>query len=371
VGHVDASNVIDAGFDFRDDTPEGKDPDKSSPRLRLYHKLLWSKPLPSGRMFELNDTTRDEYLYHKSDLGEFHLASDAMVASFRYLPMVKAEPEQLDEFMYIGYTMGGMMLWPGNKIDGKMTINGERGFNPKIRDRVDFTMECIRRHYLSEWSPMQECLARYADFFRLFEDFRGFVEFFLLQDAVTADCEAVVFSTPFEDFAAARAVPKTMSEYREYREAAIAFIEARNRRILRFCSEHSSTWPMVDTKPIPNPMEAVLQLAGQFGTRDQLQSAIRVAAEKGLRVRAHKACLMFTPPSNATRCLFTLRAQPAKDGLQVWVEIEAFTEFFSVGRAEVEEQLGAAGWRHLDELRFEALLQGLVSLDLSSRSIHA
>ena len=363
MGTVDAFNVIDVGFDFRDDTPPGKDPDKSSPTLRLYHKLLWSKPLPNGRMFELDDTTNGEYLHHKSDLGEFHLASDAMVASFRYLSMVQDEPEQLGEFMHIGYTMGGMMLWPGNRVDGKMTINGWRGFGRKIRDRVDLTMECIRRHYLSEWSPMQDCLARYADFFRLFGNFRGFVEFFLLQDAVTVDCDAVIFSTPFSDFTTP-ALPQTMSEYRKYRQAAIAFIEARNCRILRFCSEHGSTWPIVDTKPVPDRMEAVLQLAGQHGTRGQLEDAMRVAAEKGLRVRAHKTCLMFTPASDATRCLFTLWGQPDKDGLKAWVEIEAFTEFFSVEPAKVEEQLGPAGWRHLDEPRFDALLQGLLSLNL-------
>jgi len=355
--------LIDVTFDFRDDTPAGKDPDKSSPTLRLYHKLLWSKPLPNGRMFELDDTTSGEYLHHKSDLGEFHLVSDAMVASFRYLPMVQDEPEQLGEFMHIGYTMGGMMLWPGNRVDGKMTINGWRGFSRKIRDRVDLTMECIRRHYLSEWSPMQDCLARYADFFRLFGDFRGFVGFFLLQDAVTVDCDAVIFSTPFSEFTTP-ALPQTMSEYRKYRQAAIAFIEARNRRILRFCSEHGSTWPIVDTKSVPDRMEAVLQLAGQHGTRGQLESAMRVAAEKGLRVRAHKTCLMFTPASDATRCLFTIWTEPKKGGLSTYVAIEGFTMFFPLERADVEKRLGEDGWRHLDEAGLDAFLEGVRALDL-------
>jgi hypothetical protein len=235
VGTVDAFNVIDVGFDFRDDTPPGKDPDKSSPTLRRYHKLLWSKPLPNGRMFELDDTTGGEYLHHKSDLGELHLASDAMVASFRYLPMVQDEPEQLKEFMHIGYTMGGMMLWPGNRVDGKMTINGWRGFSRKTRDRFDLTVECIRRHYSGEDSPLRAVLERYADFFKLFVDFRGFVDFFLLQDAVTVDCDAVIFSAPLGDFSTFSAIPQTMEEYREYRQRAMALIEARNRRIAEYC----------------------------------------------------------------------------------------------------------------------------------------
>ena len=39
--------LIDTSFDFRTDA-SGKDPDAYSPTLRQYHRLLWSKPLPSG-----------------------------------------------------------------------------------------------------------------------------------------------------------------------------------------------------------------------------------------------------------------------------------------------------------------------------------
>ena len=56
---------IDITFDFRSDTPPGKDPDALSPTLRRYHKLLWSKPLPSGVVFELDDTTLHVYLHHQ------------------------------------------------------------------------------------------------------------------------------------------------------------------------------------------------------------------------------------------------------------------------------------------------------------------
>ena len=44
-----------------------------------------------------------------------------------------------------------------------------------IRDRFDLTLECIRRHYLDEPSPLSATLARYADFFGLFGDFAGYV----------------------------------------------------------------------------------------------------------------------------------------------------------------------------------------------------
>ena len=36
--------------------------------------------------------------------------------------------EENEAFTTIGYTIGGMMVFPGNRIDGKQTINGARGF---------------------------------------------------------------------------------------------------------------------------------------------------------------------------------------------------------------------------------------------------
>lgn len=92
------------------------------------------------------------------------------------------------------------MIFPGNRIGGKLTINGAHGFIRKIADRFDLALECIRRHYLNQRSPLSETLARYRDFFAWFEDLRGYVEFFMLQDLVTNDYSSVRFFMPFDDF---------------------------------------------------------------------------------------------------------------------------------------------------------------------------
>src|SRR5262245_37168683 len=229
------SKAIDVTFDFRSDTPPGRDPDALSPTLRAYHKLLWSKPLPDGVLFDLDDTTPRSYLHHRSERGEFFLTSDTVVPSFtrelRLRRIIDQIPlTELEEFNRIGYTIGAMMLFPGNCIDRKMTINGARGFHPRIKDRWDLTVECIRRHYLGERSPLSDTLARYADFFWLFGDFRGYVDFFHLQDMVTEDCSAVRFFMPFEGFTMSP-LPGSVDAYEAYRLLAIGFIEARNRRI--------------------------------------------------------------------------------------------------------------------------------------------
>ena len=79
---MDMRRHIDIAFDFRSDTPPGKDPDTFSPTLRRYHRLLWSKPLPSGVVFELDDTNPHVYLHHRSEVGEFFLRSDTVIPTF-------------------------------------------------------------------------------------------------------------------------------------------------------------------------------------------------------------------------------------------------------------------------------------------------
>jgi hypothetical protein len=139
--------------------------------------------------------------------------------------------DELEDFVRISYTIGGMMVFPANQIDRKITINGARGFHPRIKDRFDLTVECIRRHYRNEPSPLRDTLRRYSSFFDLFRNFSGYVEFFLLQDLVTEDCSAVRFFLPFDGFDRSP-LPESLDRYREYKEHAIDFIQARNRRIL-------------------------------------------------------------------------------------------------------------------------------------------
>lgn len=231
-----SASYIDIKFDFRSDTPPGKDPDALSPTLRAYHKLLWSKPLPNGVNFDLDDTKDNVYLYHKSDLGEFFLSSDSAIHTFsRWKSMAhiinQLSEDEVEAFRSLGYTMGGMIIFPANRVDGKSTINGARGLNHLIKDRIDLTLECIRRYYNNEISPLTETLNRYADFFGLFCNFQGYIEFFLLQDLVTEDFSAIKFFMHFDDFKTP-AVPKSIDSYLSYKDITIKFINNRNQRIL-------------------------------------------------------------------------------------------------------------------------------------------
>jgi hypothetical protein len=114
-------------------------------------------------------------------LGTFLLTSDAVLATFTRRPDMQViigqlPPADIDALNTITYTIGGMVLWPGNQIDGKWTINQARGCTGRIADRFDLTVECVRRHYEGDTThPLADAFGRYRDFFDLFGSFAGSV----------------------------------------------------------------------------------------------------------------------------------------------------------------------------------------------------
>ncbi len=221
--------MIDITYDFRNDS-FGKDPDAHSATLKKYHRYLWSKVLPNGQKLNL-----DEDLKNFSDAGCFVFSSDSIIHTYckwkRTQEIIKQIPDkEINEFVKLSYTIGGMTIFPCNKIEGKKTINGERGLNHRINDRIDLTLECIRRYYLNIESPMTDCLLGYKDFFDLFCNFKGYVDFFFFQDLVTDDYTSIKFLHPFDNFAY-NPLPKTKDEYEKYKNNTIEFINKRNHRI--------------------------------------------------------------------------------------------------------------------------------------------
>ena len=228
---------IDIKFNVFSDTPKGKDPDSHSPTLRKYHKILWSKPLPDGRMFEL-DLDTPKLLHHKSNLGEFFLSSDAIGHTYKNVKKMSHIVSQLsshdmETFFKKCSTVGAYMIFPSKQVDRKMTINAARGVNSKIQDRFDLTLECIRRFYNKEESPLTVTLERYTSFFNLFQDFKGYIDFFLLQDLVDNDYKSIDFWFPNDNFLSSP-LPKNISEYEYYKKKIMDFISKRNQRIEKY-----------------------------------------------------------------------------------------------------------------------------------------
>ncbi|GAA2175621.1 hypothetical protein GCM10009846_26220 [Agrococcus versicolor] len=230
--------TIDVTFDMRSDAGSG-DPDTTSATLRRYHQLLWSKALPNGTIFDLDISNRRRYLHHASLLGEFFLASDTCVPTYRswrrLAPIIEqCAPDELDEFQHLNHTIAGMMVFPGERRPGVQTLNMARGWTASIGDRLDLTLECIRLFYEGEASPLGSVLEAYRDFFDLFESFDRYVEFFLLQDLVGPD-GGVAFMRSFRGFDESP-LPEDAADYRDYRSSCVAFLRARNERIAQWAA---------------------------------------------------------------------------------------------------------------------------------------
>jgi len=225
------NHLIDTTFDHRIEAG-GRDIDKYSPTLKKHHQLLWSKPLPSGEMFDLKPMS-NRYLVFRPDELVFSLSSDQISNSMRTTERMKhitsqVSEAELDEFQYLGATLGGTILFPGKQINRKITINVARGWSKQIEDRIDLTLECIRLQYEGHPNPLGATLAIYWKFFELFETFDQYVNFFLLQDLVPDG--RVKFFLPFDDFKRP-ALPVDVDEYREYMDNGKAFVRERGRRM--------------------------------------------------------------------------------------------------------------------------------------------
>ncbi len=242
---------IDTTFDFTTDTPGfwdgfwerkdglgffGRDPDSCSATLRNYHRVLWSRELPNGQMMELVEGYGNDYL----NWDGMRFASDSITTCFRYkrcralIDEVSGSMDDYREWMESIirrlYTIGGMTIFPKHWN----SINQIRGSRRIISDRWDLTLECIRRFYDGKESPMTRYLEKDREFFDLFVDFKGYVDFFFLQDCVSNDYSKVRMWLDTELFET-DPFPKDVDEYMKWIDSNLDFVDKRNERIERFC----------------------------------------------------------------------------------------------------------------------------------------
>ena len=184
------------------------------------------------------DLKKPKILCHRSEIGEFFLSSDSLAHDYSKWKstenIIKQIPKnEIETFFNLGCTIGGYIIFPSNRIDNQMTINGSRGINKKIKDRFDLTLECIRRFYLNEDSPLTETLNRYRNFFNLFDNFKGYVDFFLLQDLVQENYSSINYFLPSNNFINSP-IPTDIIQYKLYRKNMTEFINKRSKRIQKY-----------------------------------------------------------------------------------------------------------------------------------------
>jgi hypothetical protein len=234
---VNSKTLIDTEFDFRQEVG-GKDPDTYSPTLKQYHQILWNKPLPNGKLLQISHI-KSKYLVGTCENKSIELSSDSIINSLskrlnnnsKTSQIHKECRSEIEKLQKNGSTIGGFLLFPRRKIDGKLTINAARGFNNKIIDRFDLSLECIRLYFLGLDSPLKNDLERYSEFFDLFSNFKGYVQFFLLDELVNDSYTEVKFFTSFSQAFSNSPLPNDKTEYLTYAENSLRFVKSRNERI--------------------------------------------------------------------------------------------------------------------------------------------
>lgn len=239
---------VDVNYDFTFDTPNyydnywknemgsgNDDPDTYSKKLKTYHKLIWSKKLPNGEYLNLDYGKNGKYLIWK----DFSFGSDSITASFRYanntqfmhkvIETIPNYKEFILDYVHRSYTIGGLIIFPKRSLG----VNPARGINKYICDRFDLTLECIRKYYLNEESPLYSVLIKDKEFFDLFVNFKGYIDYFFLNDLVTEDYKEVKFIIGNGDFEK-NPMPKTVEDYIKYINGQLEFVKLRNGRIKEY-----------------------------------------------------------------------------------------------------------------------------------------
>ena len=252
-------HAFDPTYDWTLDPEVGAhgDADGTSLRLRHYHQHLWSgRPLagcPGGQGLILGAA---EYGLIDSALSKdffgngegLYLASDRAMATWWNWSEPVTRTLLADPGLYgrvlaanpVLDNLGGIVMWPRRALGGP-SINQARGSARKatIADRLDLTVECIRRYYDGECdsdrNPLGPDFVRYERFFDLFADFGGYVDFWLLQDLLTEDGNGVALflgaKSRTYDFAVSSPYPDSVRAYDEYLTKAQEFVLRRNARM--------------------------------------------------------------------------------------------------------------------------------------------
>lgn len=238
----------------------GWDPDRKSKSLAETHAFLWSGKTGNTQnpdiKLDLNVVGRKNFILNDKKTSIL-FSSDTLINSFKWKrtketvlrPLINElgsdkYHEMQEAFTKKAYTIGGMIIFPQRKAEN--SINRQRGFDTLIADRVDLTIECIRRYFFNETNPCRflssSVLEKNGDFFRLFgtgfDGFKAYIDFFFLNDIVSPDYKKVrsfIGTKEFleqDAFSTSPSYPKNKEKWIQWKENAVDFIDKRNQRIL-------------------------------------------------------------------------------------------------------------------------------------------
>jgi len=220
--------------DFWEGNPLGqinKDPDNMSLSLMMDQMRLYSRKLPNGEFFDLNRDFNKRFLWKGIQFSSDSIINNLRHKGYTIVENMVNRPDyrkKVEDYLHEGYTIGGEIIWPV-----KDSINQARGCNRTISDRMDLTLYCIQAYYqktktLPEpgLNTFLDCIKRNGWFFDLFVDFKGYVDFFFLNDMVE-DYDTVLWINY-------TGRPSTEKDYNLFCDRMMDFLRKRNKRISEF-----------------------------------------------------------------------------------------------------------------------------------------
>jgi len=103
-------------------------------------------------------------------------------------------------------------------------------------------------------------------------------------------------------------------------------------------------------------IDQLYQQADQEGIGKEFRALYEVAVKNKLYPRIYKHSIMYTPPNNRSRMLYTVWAKRMTNGMKGYVSPKAFAEFYPVSEEKALEMFGKEGWRELDEAQTNLLV---------------
>lgn len=226
--------LIDVNYQFHicKNGNEKFDIDLQCREIYDYHKVLWQKKLPNGKMlnFEIRKNRAGYFLFEMN--SKIRFGSDSILHTYRNYSKGKIknlikefDRNDLNRFYEKITTIGGYIIFPKHMN----SLNQRKGNSPLVEDRFDITLNSIRKFYQNENTdyPLRKELENDREFFSWFVDFESYVSFFYLDDLVDRKSGEILF------FSEDKPLPISKASYLKYKDNVLSFLEKRNRRIYK------------------------------------------------------------------------------------------------------------------------------------------
>ncbi len=128
--------------------------------------------------------------------------------------------------------------------------------------------------------------------------------------------------------------------------------------------------PDIEQKPnVSNslPANELMEKANAEGSGLEFRKIYEKAIELSIYPRCFKKCIMYAPPYNKARCLFTVWTKLMNNKVKMYCELSYFADFLGVNIEEVENTFGPDEWKFLDAEEVDQFIENLEKTLSSSK----